>query len=278
MRRDLPSGNVTFVFTDVEGSTTLLRENEDRYGDLLERQRALIRSAFRTGVIFGFEGDAVFAESFTSPRAGVAAAADAQRLLTSEPWLDGAELRVRMGIHTGSPQVVAGDYVGLDVHRVARVCAAAHGRQVIASAATQALVGEGEVDVGFLDLGDHVLKDFDEPAPLYQLLIDGCPQEFPPPRTVEAMTVRLPRESGKLIGRDDALSRLSAHVLHDRLVTVTGAGGSGKRGSRSRPPGTRRPGFGGRSRSSTWHPWRTPLRSHPGWRRQRTHIEHLVVG
>jgi predicted ATPase/class 3 adenylate cyclase len=226
-RPALPAGTVTFVFTDIEGSTRLLRQHEARYGALLERHRELVREAFRAGVIFGFEGDAVFA-AFESPQAAITAAAVAQRQLTSEPWLDGAALRVRMGIHTGSPRVVAGDYVGLDVHRVARVCAAAHGCQAIASAATRGLVGEGEIDVGFLDLGDHVLKDFDEQAPLYQLVITGCPQEFPPPRTVEARTVQLPRETASLIGREEALGQLAEEVLGHRLVTVTGTGGSGK--------------------------------------------------
>ncbi len=223
----LPTGTVTLVFTDIEGSTRLLRANEQTYSDLLERQRTLVGEAFRRGVIFGFEGDAVFA-AFSSPKDAVLAAGEAQRLLTSEAWPDGACLRVRMGIHTGTPRVVADDYVGLDVHRTARVCAAAHGAQVITSQSTRDLLTDCDLGVGFLDLGRHTLKDFEEPAPLYQLRIPGCPEAFPPPRTVEARIVALPREASSLIGRTSELGLLADEILTHRLVTLTGAGGSGK--------------------------------------------------
>ena len=253
----LPTGTVTLVFTDIEGSTRLLRANEQTYSDLLERQRTLVGEAFRRGVIFGFEGDAVFA-AFSSPKDAVLAAGEAQRLLTSEAWPDGACLRVRMGIHTGTPRVVADDYVGLDVHRTARVCAAAHGAQVITSQSTRDLLTDCDLGVGFLDLGRHTLKDFEEPAPLYQLRIPGCPEAFPPPRTVEARIVALPREASSLIGRTSELGLLADEILTHRLVTLTGAGGSGKTNSQSGWAGTWRRDSAGRWSSCRWPRLRMP--------------------
>jgi len=155
----LPIGRVTFVFTDIEGSTRLLQRLGDAYADVLETHHDLITQAFgeEGGLVFGVQGDAAFAV-FDDPVAAVAAALGAQRLLRAHPW-DGHDVRVRMGVHTGSAAVRGGSYVGLDVHRVARICSAARGRQVLLSAATADAVAAGLPEgVGLVDLGVHWLK------------------------------------------------------------------------------------------------------------------------
>jgi predicted ATPase/class 3 adenylate cyclase len=216
MRRDLPSGTVTFLFTDVEGSTKLLHElGPEGYADALAEHRRVVREAFRAhgGVEVDTQGDAFFVAFPTAPGA-LRAAAEARERLASGP------IRVRMGLHTGTPHVDDEGYVGVDVHRAARIAACGHGDQVLVSAATAALV---EPD-GLRDLGEHRLKDLSAPVRLYQLG-DG---EFPPLRSL--YQTNLPIPSTPFLGRErelgDVLDLLSREQA--RLLTLTGPGGTGK--------------------------------------------------
>jgi len=185
---ELPTGTVTFLFSDVEGSTELLRRLRDRYADVMADHERLLRSAFQGagGHEINTQGDSFFI-AFRKPKDAVGAAVEAQRALTRHQWPEGAEMRVRIGIHTGEATVAGDQYVGLAVHRAARICAAAHGRQVLLSQTTQALLEDeeelGELD--FSDLGPRSLKDFDRPVRIYQLLAPDLPAEFPELRSAE---------------------------------------------------------------------------------------------
>ena len=166
----LPAGTVTFVFTDIEGSTHLLQQLGDRYADVLETHNDLIAEAFTHagGLLFGSQGDALFA-AFVDPVGAVAGGLAAQRALRSHPW-NGHEVRVRMGIHTGEAAVRGGTYIGLDVHRVARICSTARGGQVVVSASTAAeTVFALPAGARLVDLGLHHLKDLPGPERLFEL-------------------------------------------------------------------------------------------------------------
>ena len=183
----LHGGTVTFLFTDIEGSTKLLERLGDRYAAVLSEHRRLIREAFdaRGGQEIDTQGDAFFF-CFERARDAVAAAVAAQRALAAHQWPDGTELRVRMSLHTGEPVVGEEGYVGIDVHRAARICAAGHGGQVLLSATTAALVSGAMPDgVSKRDLGEVRLKDIDEPEHVTQLVIDGLPESFPPLRVAQ---------------------------------------------------------------------------------------------
>jgi class 3 adenylate cyclase len=181
----LHGGTVTFVFTDIAGSTELLKRLGDRYAHALADHRRIVRDAFtaRGGQEIDTQGDAFF-YGFERARDAVAAVVAAQRALASHAWPDGAELKVRMSIHTGEPVVGEEGYVGIDVHRAARICSAAHGGQVLLSATTAALVTGAAMPDGVSkrDLGDVHLKDIEEPERVVQLDIDGLPSSFPPLR------------------------------------------------------------------------------------------------
>jgi class 3 adenylate cyclase len=179
---ELPSGTVTFLFSDIEGSTGLLRELGERWEEALAAHNRILRDAFAEtgGREVDRQGDAFFAV-FPRARSAVAAAASAQRALASEQWPQGAEVRVRMGIHTGEPSVGGEGYLGVDVVRAARICSAAHGGQVLVSETTRALVG-GE---GLQDLGLHHLKDMEHPERLFQLELPDLPRDFAAPRTLD---------------------------------------------------------------------------------------------
>jgi class 3 adenylate cyclase len=180
-----PQGTVTFVFTDIEGSTELLKQLGDGYAGVTAEHRRLVREAFgaRGGVEMDTQGDAFFF-SFARARDAVAAAVAAQRALAGHAWPGGVSVRVRMSLHTGEPVVGEEGYVGIDVVRAARICSAGHGGQVLLSAATAALVG-GALPEGVheRDLGEHRLKDIDRPERIYQLDVEGLPSSFPPLRT-----------------------------------------------------------------------------------------------
>jgi len=183
----LHGGTVTFVFTDIEGSTKLLDALGERYAEALSEHRRLIRDAFtaRGGQEIDTQGDAFFF-CFERARDAVAAAVAAQRGLAAHSWPDGTQLRVRMSLHTGEPVVGEEGYVGIDVHRAARICSAGHGGQVLLSATTAALVSGAMPDgVTKLDLGAVRLKDLDEPEHVTQLVIDGLPTSFPPLRVAQ---------------------------------------------------------------------------------------------
>jgi predicted ATPase/class 3 adenylate cyclase len=213
-RPELPTGTVTFLFTDVEGSTRLLQEHGDGYADLLAEHRRALREAFaaHAGVEVDTQGDAFFV-AFARAADAAAAATDAHRALASGP------IRIRMGIHTGEPLVTNEGYVGIDVHRAARIAAAAHGGQIVLSESTRRLL----VDDTLSDLGEHRLKDLVRAERLYQLG-DG---EFPPLRSLDA--TNLPIASSGLVGRERELDELVAALSNGtRLLTVTGPGGTGK--------------------------------------------------
>lgn len=161
---------MTFVFTDIEGSTQLLRLLGDRYADVLDAHNDLISVAFTDagGVLFGSRGDALFA-AFADSRGAISGALAAQRALRTYPW-DGHEVRVRMGVHTGDALLRGGTYIGLEVHRAARICSAAHGGQILLSGATLSEAG-GDLPQGarLIDLGPRLLKDLPGPDWLYAL-------------------------------------------------------------------------------------------------------------
>jgi predicted ATPase len=207
---ELPTGTVTFLFTDIEGSTKLLEELGAGYADALAEHRRVLREAFEShaGVEVDTQGDAFFV-AFARASDALAAAEQAQR---------GLELPVRMGIHTGEPALTDGGYVGIDVHRAARICAAAHGGQVVLSESSQRLL-EGQ---SLRDLGEHRLKDLGQPVRLYQL----GDADFPPLRSLNQ--TNLPAQPSPLVGRERELQELLPLVEEARLVTLTGPGGSGK--------------------------------------------------
>jgi len=226
----LPTGTVTFVFTDIEGSTRLATEFAEQFPKVLERHHALLRQAFsaRDGVEVMTEGDAFFVV-FSSPLSAVEGAAQAQRLLAAEAWPSGVEVRVRMGMHTGEAVLGGDNYVGLDVHRAARISAAGHGGQVLLSETTKALVERGlSTGIGLRDLGQHRLKDLPTPEHIYQLELDGLPADFPTIRSLDARPNNLPMPVTTFVGRERQIEEVKTRLAASRLLTLTGPGGTGK--------------------------------------------------
>src|SRR4051812_33254285 len=224
----LPEGTVTFLFTDIEGSTRLLQDLGEAYAQILEEHHRLLRTAFAKGTEVGTEGDAFFV-AFPVATDAVAAAVTAQRALTSHSWPRDHPVRVRMGLHTGRGTVGRDGYVGLDVHRAARIAAAGHGGQVLLSEATLALTHHDlPPGTAARDLGNHRLKDLEKPERIAELVIDGLPSAHPPLHTVDrAQTnVRLPLTS--FVGRERELEAIARLVQGHRLVTLVGTGGTGK--------------------------------------------------
>jgi predicted ATPase/class 3 adenylate cyclase len=227
---EFPSGVVAFLFTDVEGSTRLLERLGDGYGAVRDRHDAVLRSAIAAdgGRVVDTAGDGFFAV-FPTPQRAVTAAVQAQRGLATADWPDGVEVAVRMGVHTGEGVLDGARYVGLDVHRAARIAAAAHGGQLLISDATRALVGNALPPGASLhDLGVHRLKGITQPERLYQLTVDGGSRDFPSLRTEEARPGNLPRRLTGFVGRRDQAAQLGVLVREHRLVTLTGPGGTGK--------------------------------------------------
>lgn len=227
---ELPSGTVTFLFTDIEGSTRLLQECGDRWPRLLARHAELLRRAFRDngGIELGTEGDSFFAVFESAPGA-VVAAIDAQRALADEPWPTATPIRVRIGIHTGEGVLGGDNYVGIDVHRAARIMSAGHGAQVLVSGATEPLVrGSLPGQIELLDLGEHRLRDLPAPERIFMAFAPGLEREFPPPRGVAVPVVNLPVSMTSFIGRDEEAERVRALLAENRVVTLTGPGGTGK--------------------------------------------------
>jgi predicted ATPase/class 3 adenylate cyclase len=228
-----PQGTVSLLFSDIEGSTRLLQElGRERYAEGLETQRRFLREAFERhgGYEVDSEGDAFFV-AFHDVKEAVAAAAEAQRAVAGHDWPEGHAFRVRMGIHTGEPLAIPPRYVGLEVHKAARIMAAGHGGQVLLSEATQKLVRSDLPEgVALGDLGEHRLKDLLQPEPLAQLVIAGLESEFPALKTLGKRPTNLPVQPNSLIGRERELSELVALLGEEgvRLVTLTGPGGTGK--------------------------------------------------
>jgi class 3 adenylate cyclase len=197
-----PGGTVTFLFTDIEGSTRLLQQLGDAYGDVVRDHRRLLREHLgaKGGTEVDTQGDAFF-YSFSRSKDAIAGAVAAQRALADHRWPDEAEVRVRMGLHTGEPSVGEEGYLGLDVVRAARICSAGHGGQILLSETTRALVGNDLPEgVSVVDLGQQNLKDVQHER-IYQLALDGGPKEFPP------LKAEAPKSSSDLLGE-----RIEQHV------------------------------------------------------------------
>ncbi len=226
-----PIGTVTCLFSDIEGSTRLeIDLGTGPYRDIRERHRELLREAFAAhdGYEQGTEGDSFFV-IFQSATEAVLAAADGQRAMAAEPWPDRLAVRVRMGLHTGDIESTGADVIGYAINRTARIAAVAHGGQVLLSDATRALVAGTLPDgISLRDLGEHRLKDLRAPERLVQLVIDGLPGDFAPPRSLDARPNNLPTQLTTFVGRDRELAEAVALLRGTRLLSLTGPGGTGK--------------------------------------------------
>jgi predicted ATPase/class 3 adenylate cyclase len=227
----LPEGTVTLLFADVEGSTRHLLRLGDRYAQTLQQQNALLLEAVERhrGHLVDTHGDSSFV-AFDTAQDALHAAMEAQRTLSLQPWPDGEPFRVRFGLHTGEPTRDATGYTGLDVHRAARICTAAHGGQILISQTTRDLIAHAlPPNTLLLDLGPHLLKDLPQPEHLIQVAGTGLEREFPPPRSL-GTAAGLPPHRAELIGREAQLQNCRALLLRDdvQLVTLTGTGGTGK--------------------------------------------------
>ncbi|HYZ19687.1 MAG TPA: adenylate/guanylate cyclase domain-containing protein [Gaiellaceae bacterium] len=214
----LPTGTVTFLFTDIEGSTRLLQELGDRYGDVVRDHRRIVREHFSAagGSEVDTQGDAFF-YSFPRSRDAVAGAVAAQRALAEHDW-PGGEVRVRMGLHTGEPTVGEEGYLGLDVVRAARICSAGHGGQILLSETTRALLGNDLPEgVSVVDLGRQNLKDIQHER-LFQLALDDQDRAFPPLKTEE------PESDATLLAKE-----IQDHVREQILESLSGAGPTRKK-------------------------------------------------
>jgi predicted ATPase/class 3 adenylate cyclase len=227
---DLPTGTVTFVFTDIEGSTRLLQHLGDDYVAVLDEHARLIRRAIEDagGTEVATEGDAFFCVFPTAPQA-ISASTAMQQALAAHSWPDGTTVRVRVGMHTGEGLLGGDNYAGLDVHRAARISSAGHGGQVLLSQTTRALAEHALPEgVALRDLGEHRLKDLEHAEHLHQLLIDGLAQDFPPLRSLDPVLHNLPIQLTSFLGREAELSEVVSALSRSRLVTLTGPGGTGK--------------------------------------------------
>lgn len=231
MEAPLPTGTVTFLLTDIEGSTRLVQElPADEWLVVLEEHNRILRSAVDAhgGIAVKTEGDAFFTV-FESATAAVRAAVAMQRALQTHPWPEGAPIKVRVGVHTGEGTLGGDDYVGLDVHRAARITASGHGNQVVLSETTAALVERNLPDgVSLRDLGKHRLKDLSHQETLFQLSVPGLQSDFPPLRTLDAVPNNLPLVATSFVGRRRELDEVKTMLETAHVLTLTGPGGTGK--------------------------------------------------
>jgi predicted ATPase/class 3 adenylate cyclase len=226
----LPTGTVTFLFTDIEGSTRLLHHLRDRYVPLLEEHHSLMRAAFepRGGREVDTQGDAFFV-AFARAADAVAAAVAAQRAFLAHSWPEGVTVRVRMGMLTGEPTLASTGYVGVDVHRAARIAATGYGGQILLSQTTCELVGlELPPETSLRDLGFHHLKDLLQPERIYQVVHPELPSDFPPLKSLDSLPNNLPQQLTSFIGREREMAEVQQLLKSTKLLTLTGAGGCGK--------------------------------------------------
>jgi predicted ATPase/class 3 adenylate cyclase len=227
---ELPSGTVTFLFSDIEGSTRLVQALGAAWPAQLERHRELLSDAFTRhgGVPVGSEGDSLFVV-FPTASGAVEGAIEGQRALAAEPWPSGSEVRVRIGMHSGEASLATDTYVGLDVHRAARIAAAGHGGQVLISDSTRALVEHTLPEqVQLRDLGEHRLKDLAAVERLWQLVAPGLETDFPAIGSLDATPNNLPTRLTTFLGREREIAEVSRALADARLLTLTGPGGTGK--------------------------------------------------
>ena len=225
-----PSGTVTFLFTDVERSTQLWESVPDAMRAALERHDALLRAAIDAGggYLVKSTGDGVHA-AFDRADDAMSAAVAMQQTLAREPWPEGAEVRVRIGMHTGDASARDGDYFGPAVNRAARLMAIAHGGQIVVSAATARLLADAlPAGTTLVDLGEHRLRDLSQPERVYQVSAPGLPSEFGALRSLENYRTNLPLRLTSLVGREQVLAEISSVLETEKMVTITGVGGVGK--------------------------------------------------
>jgi predicted ATPase/class 3 adenylate cyclase len=231
-RADLPTGTVTFLFTDIEGSTRLWEQHPTAMRSALARHDAILRRTIAAagGVVFNTTGDGVHAAFVRAPDA-LAAALESQRALLAEAWGPTGSLQARMALHTGVVDLCDGDYAGIPLNRVARLMVVGHGGQTLVSQATAELVHDHLPPGVYLrDLGEHLLKDLTRPEHIFQLVAPDLPTDFPPLTTPDARPTNLPTQPTSLIGRDQEVATLRDRLRRadGRLLTLTGPGGVGK--------------------------------------------------
>jgi predicted ATPase/class 3 adenylate cyclase len=227
---ELPTGTVTFLFTDLEGSTRLWEDHPDAMRAALARHDEILRDAVEKhdGHVVKTTGDGLHA-AFGTAHDAVAAAIEAQRGLGAQPWTLPDPLLVRMGVHTGEADLRGGDYYGTAVNRAARISGAAHGGQVVVSHATEELARDRlSADVTLDDLGEHHLRDLARPERVFQVHAPGLREDFPPLRSLDAFPGNLPTRATSFIGRERELAKISDALREVPMVTLTGVGGVGK--------------------------------------------------
>ena len=229
---ELPAGTVTFLFTDIEGSTTRWEREPEAMRAALARHDALMRQAIAAGngQVFKTVGDAFYA-AFVRPTDALVTCLAAQRALAMEEWNVAGPIRVRMALHTGTPELRDGDYFGQPLNRVARLLGAGHGGQVLLSPVTQELVsGALPEGVNLRDMGEHRLKDLNQPLRIFQIVGDGLMSDFPPLKTLDVHRHNLPVQPTILLGREEELAAARHYLVAQgvRLLTLTGPGGIGK--------------------------------------------------
>jgi len=226
----LPSGTVTFLFTDLEGSTRLWEEHRDAMQGALATHDELVRRAIAShgGYVVKVTGDG-FHAAFATAHEAVSAAVDAERALTAEAWPETGPLRVRMGIHSGSAEQRDGDYFGPALNRAARLMGVAHGGQIVVSQAAADLARDALADtVELTDLGEHRLRDLSRPEHVYQVNATGLPRDFASLTSVDAFPGNLPLQVSSFIGRERDVARVADALGEARVITLTGVGGVGK--------------------------------------------------